>query len=407
MTSFDRRGHYRTNAYGTTFWVSDHGVKRDDWNRAQLAANLRRADAISYLQRHAARTISGCFVTPNARCPVCREPVFFYANRFGSRVFFDELGPAWTKHPCTDNPKKPIDTSHITFTQLARRKTGERIELLKFARTAGFNEAKLYGSGNDQWHLLVVTSVLREKAISTVICECITASPVVEIRFKIASPEPVFDVGDFVNKRGGQFSFLHRDSMSVVSFRNGEELRLPDAISEETPTALKSVETPSPHHKDSEPVFIKKRSLLDLLTTSERSQLAVDDATLSELCRQLKPMIERLWSQKIRTPDAVSIKLNKWRYQTANGKAWTPRLAAVLLASIFGGVPRLPRLPKSLRKFSSRPVIAEVKKEKANEPRHPVKRLEKMTRPLARQPLTKEELAKRLAVLGRVRVSDD
>lgn len=42
-------------------------------------------------------------VDPNAECPVCGAPVFFYQNAFGSRVFFDELGPPWPKHPCTDN----------------------------------------------------------------------------------------------------------------------------------------------------------------------------------------------------------------------------------------------------------------------------------------------------------------
>lgn len=40
---------------------------------------------------------------PNARCPVCRCRVFFYQNEYGSRVFFDALGPPWPKHPCTDN----------------------------------------------------------------------------------------------------------------------------------------------------------------------------------------------------------------------------------------------------------------------------------------------------------------
>lgn len=29
-------------------------------------------------------------------------PLFFYQNQFGSRVYFDELGPPWPKHPCTD-----------------------------------------------------------------------------------------------------------------------------------------------------------------------------------------------------------------------------------------------------------------------------------------------------------------
>lgn len=28
--------------------------------------------------------------------------MFFYSNEFGSRVYFDDLGPPWPKHPCTD-----------------------------------------------------------------------------------------------------------------------------------------------------------------------------------------------------------------------------------------------------------------------------------------------------------------
>jgi hypothetical protein len=40
---------------------------------------------------------------PNAKCPVCRVRVFFYQNEYGSRVFFDDLGPPWPKHSCTDN----------------------------------------------------------------------------------------------------------------------------------------------------------------------------------------------------------------------------------------------------------------------------------------------------------------
>ena len=44
------------------------------------------------------------YVIPNARCPVCGCAVYFYQSPFGGRVFFDELGPPWPKHPCTDNP---------------------------------------------------------------------------------------------------------------------------------------------------------------------------------------------------------------------------------------------------------------------------------------------------------------
>jgi hypothetical protein len=44
------------------------------------------------------------YVNPNARCPVCGAAVYFYQSPDGGRVFFDELGPPWPKHPCTDNP---------------------------------------------------------------------------------------------------------------------------------------------------------------------------------------------------------------------------------------------------------------------------------------------------------------
>jgi hypothetical protein len=40
---------------------------------------------------------------PNSKCPVCGASVFYYQNDAGSSVFFDELGPPWPKHPCTDS----------------------------------------------------------------------------------------------------------------------------------------------------------------------------------------------------------------------------------------------------------------------------------------------------------------
>ena len=48
------------------------------------------------------------FTVPNARCPVCRAPVFFYQSTSGGRVFFDELGPPWPKHPCTTLHRSPL-----------------------------------------------------------------------------------------------------------------------------------------------------------------------------------------------------------------------------------------------------------------------------------------------------------
>lgn len=47
------------------------------------------------------------FVNPNAHCPVCGAAVYFYQSPYGGRVFFDDLGPPWPKHPCTDNGSPP------------------------------------------------------------------------------------------------------------------------------------------------------------------------------------------------------------------------------------------------------------------------------------------------------------
>jgi hypothetical protein len=47
------------------------------------------------------------YVIPNAACPVCGALVFFYQSPSGGRVFFDELGPPWPKHPCTNNTSIP------------------------------------------------------------------------------------------------------------------------------------------------------------------------------------------------------------------------------------------------------------------------------------------------------------
>ncbi|MCX7564491.1 hypothetical protein OS176_13265 [Xanthomonadaceae bacterium XH05] len=52
------------------------------------------------------------FTNPNARCPICNAQVFFYQNASGSKVYFNELGPPWEKHPCMQVEAKGI--THLT-----------------------------------------------------------------------------------------------------------------------------------------------------------------------------------------------------------------------------------------------------------------------------------------------------
>ncbi len=67
------------------------------------------------------------YVNPNAKCPKCGALVFFYQSPAGGRVFFDELGPPWPKHPCTDNSSIPVklDTATILAMQGTRSLTFE------------------------------------------------------------------------------------------------------------------------------------------------------------------------------------------------------------------------------------------------------------------------------------------
>lgn len=60
-------------------------------------------------------TGASSYTNPNASCPVCGEPVFFYQSASGGKVFFDELGPPWPKHPCTNNPSAKLPTPKYLF----------------------------------------------------------------------------------------------------------------------------------------------------------------------------------------------------------------------------------------------------------------------------------------------------
>lgn len=132
MTTFRRRGHWRTSRNGTSYWVDEHDVTRDLW----LYGGYSKIGSISFFSEleglQAERGKSSRFVKPNARCPVCNSTVFFYQNEFGSRVYFDELGPPWPKHGCT-NMEKSIwcgPSSGIECPTLRPDDERQRIEII-------------------------------------------------------------------------------------------------------------------------------------------------------------------------------------------------------------------------------------------------------------------------------------
>ena len=102
MTTFYRSGYLRTSKYGVVHWVDGHHVSRDDWERSGYGLGL-----VGFRQHladvRAGASVASTYIIPNANCPVCDSAVFVYQNQHGSRVYFDDLGPPWPKHPCTDS----------------------------------------------------------------------------------------------------------------------------------------------------------------------------------------------------------------------------------------------------------------------------------------------------------------
>lgn len=128
-----------------------------------LRAEAARQSASEFLRRNGARRLgSACFVSPNATCPVCKASVYFYAKASGSRVFFDELGPPWPKHPCTDRPQVSARVA-VYAHRPARRTVGDIKEIVSKGLIVDRTKVPDISRGDrpklDSWRLLVVTGV--------------------------------------------------------------------------------------------------------------------------------------------------------------------------------------------------------------------------------------------------------
>lgn len=85
------------------------------------------------------------YVNPNAECPVCHERVFFYQSPNGGRVFFDDLGWPWQKHPCTDKQKSqqgPLKTTSQGNHSPFRNRQGETLEVYNLVSITERGKAK-------------------------------------------------------------------------------------------------------------------------------------------------------------------------------------------------------------------------------------------------------------------------
>ncbi len=327
MTGFN---HYADCGCG---WCVNYGG-RSRTNRPQLVENMHQRDALSLLKRNLARSISGCFVNPNAKCPVCGDAVYFYANEHGSRVFFDELGPPWPKHPCTDNPRDPAPPQAAPV----RRTRGMMQELIAAANTAGLFKNKVFGRRIPrEWTLLVVVSLERNGDENTITAEFLNSLSGESTQFKCLSVEPVLEPGDFLNMKDNEFSFVDKATLIPVTFVDGGTIVIPEKATEPAPAPQPTVDAlPKLNPKVG---FPKLKRAADYsrepMTEAEMVHFNSDAVGLGPLFARLEPVVKAYARDQTRKPADVSIRLNAEGYKTADGAAWTPRLVHFLLALMF------------------------------------------------------------------------
>lgn len=165
------------------------------------------------------------FVNPHARCPRCGDPVFYYENENGSKVYFDHLGPPWPKHNCIESCAK----SGIASGQQKHIKTNEifsKQEIdTKNKRKRGDRSKRPPYAWDDKWHIFLVYDIafLEEHskryeyyALSGYVCDeffSLIVIPSSHVRFNKDAPffvrkvgENVFEVSTLI-EQGSTYSY--------------------------------------------------------------------------------------------------------------------------------------------------------------------------------------------------------
>ena len=205
MSMFVCSGHWRTNRYGNQYWVNDHTVWRDDWSRVQYLAAQNSVKRIEI----EAKGRTACFINRNAYCPVCGSPVYYYQNVAGSRVFFDELGPPWPKHPCTDRGSKV----RVLSVEPTLKSLSDKNASFTEASEAGVDIDTFFARkfGQSPWRLMRVVKSFRNAKINLIAAESLDDAR--RVYFQFETRVRFLQDGDIFARKGAKVSLLNRSSL--------------------------------------------------------------------------------------------------------------------------------------------------------------------------------------------------
>lgn len=127
------------------------------------------------------------YTKPNERCAFCDAPVFFRRLANGGRVYFDDPGSPWRKHPCTDR------TSTSYLGPFGDAKDGWPQVTKLFAETIGPDCLRLTGQFvGRHWHTFVKRDDLGlgPMSASDLGRSFVQAKPALEGKFSLAVLTP-------------------------------------------------------------------------------------------------------------------------------------------------------------------------------------------------------------------------
>jgi hypothetical protein len=290
-------------------------------------------DATHLLKRHRIRSRLACYVNPNARCPVCNEPVFFYANAAGSRVFFDDLGPPWPKHPCTDRQ------ALVEMRPIERRSAGLMQELVKAANTIGMLAQPPEHQGQGRYRPIVVLSVSSSASRSIVTGEYLDTTAREPFRITVQSTGLPLSTGDIIGQQDGLVSYVDPLSLRPMQFREGGAvepyLQAVSGHQDPAPTTRLSARTTLLKRPDSRANLKPAKEPRGDLTKVELRHFGGDEETLGRLLATYGPLIRAYAREQVRKPPDVCQRLNREGHKTMAGAVWTTRLVYFLLKLLF------------------------------------------------------------------------
>jgi hypothetical protein len=215
-------------------------------------------------------------------------------------------------------------------------------ELISAANVAGLFDNRVFGQrAGNAWTMLVVLDVERTDDENSVTAEFLDTREGESTTFTCRSEIPVLEAGDFINMKGDEISFVHKEALRPVTFLKGGTVVVPDETEASAPSPAPAETPETPKQRSPNPSFPKKRDYSrEPLTEAEMVHFNSDAVGLGELFGKLEPVVKAYAREHTRKPVDVSLRLNAEGHRTAAGELWTPRLVRFLLALMFNDSPK-------------------------------------------------------------------